>query len=93
MKADLFLKKFRERSSRLATPTLMVRRNNRGCTSLSAARIEGTAYTQHGCYTIGSECTTQENSLILEANTKMRKTPMPRLISSHVVSIFVSVCE
>ena len=72
-------------------PTLTVRRNNQGC---RGSFSEGTGLlTQHGCYAIGSERTTQENSLILEANAKMRKMPMPRIISSHVVSLAVSVWE
>ena len=32
-------------------------------------------------------------SLILEKNTKMRKLPMPRIISYDVVSLTNSICE
>ena len=46
-----------------------------------------------GCYAIGGERTTQENSLILEANTKRRKMLMPRIISYHVVSLTTSICD
>ena len=38
--------------------------------SLFAARFKGTGLLQHGSYAIGCKRKTQENSFILEANTK-----------------------
>ena len=65
----------------------------RGCISLSAARFEAYGHTQHGSHMISSECTTQENSLVLEANAKRKKMLMPRTISYLVVSLTTSVCK
>ena len=35
-----------------------------------SSRFEGTGLLQHGSYAICCKCTTQENSLVLEVNTK-----------------------
>ena len=55
--------------------------------------VRGYSFTQHGSYAIGGEHTNQENSFVLEANAKMRKMPMPRIMSSHVVSLVISISE
>ena len=52
--------------------------------SLFAARFKGTGLLQHGNYAIGYKRKTQENNLILEANTK--RTCPARLLTSLVVS-------
>ena len=37
------------------------------------------------------ECTTQENSLVLEVNAIRRKMPKPRIKSHHVVNLTTSI--
>ena len=69
------------------------RENLEAVFSISVAPFEAYTLTQHGSYVIGSECTTKKNSLVLEANAKRRKKPMPRIISFHVVSLATSICE
>ena len=55
-----------------STGQFEVREYLEAASSLSAARFESTGLIQHGSYTIGCKRKTQENSIILEVNTKWR---------------------